>query len=84
LCAAKIIEDNAFNSNEQQIFNEMFGQELLDKLKNFLSGHQDASSVQKSVSEKLDAAVRNLQGEIPVSFENEMAVLEKEISSNFV
>ena len=84
LSASRIIEDTAFNNDEQKIFHEMFGKELLVKLKNFFDGHKSASSIKKSVSEKLDDAVRNLQGEIPASFESEMAILEKEISSKFV
>ena len=62
----------------------MFGEELLGKLKNFLSSHNNASSVKKSVSDKLGLAINSLQGEIPASFEEEMAALEKEIRSNFV
>ena len=84
LCASKIIEDNTFNNAEQKVFLDMFGEELLGKLKNFLSSHNNASSVKKSVSDKLGIAINNLQGEIPASFEKEMAVLEQEIRSNFV
>ena len=84
LCASKIIEDNTFNNAEQKIFSDMFGEELLGKLKNFLTGHNNASSVKKSVSDKLGAAINSLQGEIPASFDEEMAVLEQEIRSNFV
>ena len=84
LCASKIIEDNKFDNNEQKIFSDMFGEELLGKLKSFLSSHNNASTVKKSVSDKLNAAINNLQGEIPASFEKEMAALEQEIKSNFV
>ena len=49
-----------------------------------ISAYNNASSVKKSVSDKLGIAINNLQGEIPASFEKEMAVLEQEIRSNFV
>ncbi len=62
----------------------MFGEEMLGKLKNFLSSHNNASSVKKSVSDKLGSAISNLQGEIPASFDEEIAALEEEIRSNFI
>ena len=83
LCAKKIVEDVAFDSHEQKIFKEMFGQDILNKLKNFMSGYDNASSLRKSVSEKLKIAKRDLQKEIPSTFEDEMKLLEKEINSKF-
>ena len=83
LCAKKIVEDVAFDSHEQKIFKEMFGQDMLNKLKNFMSGYDNTSSLRKSVSEKLEIAKRDLQKEIPSTFEDEMKLLEKEINSKF-
>ena len=84
LCANKIVEDGVFDSHEQKIFKDMFGQDMLNKLKNFLSGQDNATSTKKSVLEKLEIARRNLQKELPSTFENEIELIEKAISSNFV
>ena len=83
LSAKKIVEDGGFDSHEQKIIKKMFGEDILDKLKNFMSGHDNVSSLRKSVSEKLEIAKRDLQKELPSTFENEMKLLEKEISSKF-
>ncbi len=83
LCAYKIVEDGAFDSHEQKIFKDMFGQDMLNKLKNFLSGQDSITSTRKSVSEKLEIAKRDLQQEIPLTFEDEIKPLEKEISLKF-
>jgi len=84
LCAEKIVEDGAFDNHEQKIFQDMFGQDMLKKLKNFLSSQDSATSIGKSVSEKLEIARRDLQNELPSTFENEMEQIEKAVSSNFV
>ena len=84
LSAEKIVRDTNFDPHEQKIFKEMFGQDILNKLTNFLSGYDSATSAKKSVSEKLEIAKRDLQKEIPSTFENEMELLEKAVSSNFV
>ena len=84
LCAEKIIKDDAFDNHEQKIFKEMFGQDMLNKLKNFLSSQNSSTSIRKSVSEKLEIARRGLQKELPSTFENEMELLEKSVNSNFV
>ena len=83
LSASNIIVDVNFDKHEQKIIKEMFGQEILNKLKNFMSGYDNASSLRKSVSEKLKIAKRDLQKEIPSTFEDEMKLLEKEINSKF-
>ena len=84
LSAKKIVEDGGFDSHEQKIFKEMFGEDMLNKLKNFLSGQDSATSTRKSVLEKLEIARRDLQKELPSTFENEMELIEKAVSSNFV
>ena len=84
LCAEKIIKDLSFDNHEQKIFKDMFGQDMLNKFKNFLSSQDNATSIRKSVSEKLEIARRDLQKELPSSFINEMELLEKSVSSNFV
>ena len=84
LCAEQIIKDLSFDNHEQKIFKDMFGQDMLNKFKNFLSSQDNATSIRKSVSEKLEIARRDLQKELPSSFINEMELLEKSVSSNFV
>ena len=83
LSVSMIVEDGSFNSDEQVVFKEMFGQNSLEKLKTFLSSHDSASAAKKSVSKKLEYSMKILYSTIPISFESEMELLEKKIKTNF-
>ena len=83
LAVSMIVEDGSFNSDEQVVFKEMFGQNSLEKLKTFLSSHDSASAAKKSVSKKLEYSMKILYSTIPISFESEMELLEKKIKTNF-
>ena len=83
LAVSMIVKDGSFNSDEQVVFKEMFGQNSLEKLKTFLSSHDSASAAKKSVSKKLEYSMKILYSTIPISFESEMELLEKKIKTNF-
>ena len=83
LSVSMIVEDGSFDSDEQVVFKEMFGQNTLEKLKIFLSSHDSASATKKSVSKKLEYSMKILHSTIPISFESEMELLEKKIKTNF-
>ena len=83
LAVSMIVEDGSFNSDEQVVFKEMFGQNSLEKLKTFLSSHDSATAAKKSVSKKLEDSRKILRSTIPMSFKSEMELLEKKIKTNF-
>ena len=83
LSVSRIVEDDSFNSDEQLVFKEMFGQNDLEKLKSFLSSHDSSSAAKKSVAKKLEDSMKILYSTIPISFESEMELLEKKIITNF-
>jgi len=83
LAVSMIVKDGSFNSDEQAIFKEMFGENTLEKLKNFLSSHDSATAAKKTTSKKLEDSIKSLYSTIPISFESEMESLEKKIKTNF-
>ena len=83
LAVSMIVKDGSFNSDEQAIFKEMFGENTLEKLKKFLSSHDSTTAAKKSASKKLEDSMKILHSAIPISFESEMELLEKKITTNF-
>ena len=83
LAVSMIVKDDSFNSDEQAVFKEMFGQNTLEKLKIFLSSHDSATAAKKSAAKKLEDSMKILYSTIPISFESEMELLEKKIKTNF-
>ena len=83
LAVSMIVKDDSFNSDEQAVFKEMFGENTLEKLKIFLSSHDSATAAKKSAAKKLEDSMKILYSTIPISFESEMELLEKKIKTNF-
>ena len=83
LSISMIVKDGSFNSDEQAIFKEMFGENTLEKLKIFLSSHDSTTAAKKSAAKKLEDSMKILYSTIPISFESEMELLEKKIKTNF-
>ena len=70
LVAQEIVRDGKFQKREQECINDFFGQELLDKLKNFLAG-LNASEVADEVQNRIETTRTDLESLIPDSFEKE-------------
>ena len=82
MAAYKAIEDGVFKRDEQAAISELFGDEMLDKLKNYLAG-LSSFEVQSAVFERLMAARQELEVAIPDSFESEYERIKSQIDSRF-
>lgn len=72
MTACEIVQNGIFEKGEQATFAEMFGEDTLEKLKNFLRDIP-APEVQDTVYEKMKSAREELENLIPTSFESEVA-----------
>ena len=82
VAAYEAIEDGVFKRDEQLIIAELYGEEMLEKLKNFLAG-LPSSDAQSAVYERMMTARRELEDVIPNSFETEFEKLKSRIAARF-
>ena len=73
------MQDGAFDKNEQAVISGLFGTEILDRLKNFLSD-LPASEVQDIVYERMKSAREDLERMIPSSFEDVIEEIQRDIT----
>jgi hypothetical protein len=82
LAASIIISDNRFNVEEQKKFLQLFGDDLLVKLKNFLSS-APSGSVQDMVLARLSESKRRLEELAPVEYPQTYKKIKKKVLSHF-
>ena len=82
MAAYEIIQDGAFLEKEQNTMAEMFGNELIERLKNFLR-EIPAADVRDMVHERMTAAREELESFIPTSFDIEIERIQSQVSSRF-
>ncbi len=82
MAAQKIIEDGRFDKQEQNKFQEMFGQTLLEKMKGFFAG-SDRERVLEDVASKESASKKRLQEMIPSSFDSSYSEIKNQIQIHF-
>ncbi len=81
MTANEIVQNSIFEKREQIVFAEMFGEENLEKLKNFLSDIP-ISEVQNTVFEKMVATREDLETLIPSNFNSVFSEIKLWIESN--
>jgi len=77
-----VIKDGRFDKNEQKLFKEMFGGEMLDKLTRYLSGI-DPNSVKTSVEDNVQKSQKELHSAIPGSYEDELQQIHNQVNTHF-
>ncbi len=82
MAANEAVTDGVFKRDEQAIVAKLFGEEMLEKLKNFLAG-LPSSEARTAVHERMMAARQELEDVIPDSFETEYEKIQSRISSRF-
>jgi len=82
IAASLAVQDGAFSKHEQDVISEMFGEEVLKKLKNFLSD-VPAADVQDIVFERMKAAREDLEILIPSGLESTVKDIWKNIEAKF-
>ena len=78
----EIVQDGVFAKREQEIFQRLFGNATLRRLKDFLRD-TDASKISDEVFARLSIARDELEEIIPISFEAEVARIQNKISESF-
>ena len=80
IAAHHAVQDGAFDKNEQAAISDIFGSEILDRLKNFLSD-LPASEVQDIVYQRMKSAREDLEKMIPSSFEDVIEEIQRDITA---
>ena len=80
IAAHHAVQDGAFDKNEQAAISDIFGSEILDRLKNFLSD-LPASEVQDIVYQRMKSAREDLERMIPSSFEDVIEEIQRDITA---
>jgi hypothetical protein len=83
VAANHAVQDGTFDKNEQNVIAEMFGESILDKLKNFLSDIP-ASEVQDKVYERMKVAREELENMTPSGLEDTVRDIQKKIEAKLV
>ena len=78
LAAAHCFKDGKFERSEQKIFAEMFGEDLLKKMINFISG-LNVNEVHNVIRGKIESAQDEMKRIIPNSFDEEFLKIKKSI-----
>jgi hypothetical protein len=78
----EVIQDGCFSEKEQKKMAEMFGFELIERIKGFLSDIP-AADVHDVVHERMAAAREELESLIPTSFDTEIKGIQERVSSRF-
>ena len=79
----EIVQDGVFANREQEIFQRLFGDATLQRLKDFLRD-TDASRIGDEVFARVSIARDELEGIIPISFESEVERIQNKISKSFL
>ena len=82
MAAHHAVQDGSFDKKEQVVIMDMFGCEVLDRLKNFLSD-LSAGEVHDIVYERMKSAREDLERMIPSSFEQEFHEIQREMVTKF-
>ena len=80
MSAYEVIQDGTFERREQAKIAEMFGRDVLEKLKSFL-GSLSASEIKATVDERVTTAREELEGFIPENFESEVRKIKESVST---
>ena len=80
--AEEIIKDKVFDKNEQSIIQELFGNETLEKLVNFIKNKR-IDSIDLVINEKKIQARNALIRILPNRAEDEINEIEKNIALRF-
>jgi len=72
IAAQIILEDGSFSKSEQEVFQDRFGQPMLEKLKSFLSDYS-RNEVEEVIQEQLNKDLNKLENLIPSTFREEYA-----------
>ena len=80
IAAQHAVQEGAFDKNEQAVISDLFGSEILDRLKIFLSG-LPASEVQDIVYQRMKSAREDLERMIPSSLEDILEEIQRDITA---
>ena len=83
IAANHAVQDGAFDKNDQSSIAEMFGDDVLEKLKGFISDIPH-SEVQDTVYQRMKVAREELELLIPSSLENTVRKIHQKIESKFI
>lgn len=72
MAAFEIVQKDRFSKNDQQIFSERFGHDVLNSFLNFLD-NVNKENVEKAIFENIQQARHELEVLIPASFEEEVS-----------
>lgn len=78
----KVIQDKVFDKNEQKIIRELFGNEILSKLINFLKG-MDMSNIDEVILNKKKEAANHLINVMSKRAKSEIKLIEENIVMKF-
>lgn len=82
LNVAHSIEDGVFDKQEQTIFSERFGKDMLKKLVTMFDG-MGRDEVARRVKSKVLESQQELEAMMPSSYENEFERIRKEVAMDF-
>ena len=77
--AHAIVQDDVFDKSEQKHFSEMFGEQKLESLKNFLNGIHKLQ-VRDKLDERVQTAREELKALIPSAFDEEAKKIECQVN----
>ena len=78
----KVIQDGVFDRREQAKFAELFGHDVLKKLKDLL-GSISSADIGQIIEQKLESAREELNSLVPASFQTEVQTIEQRITTVF-
>lgn len=78
----EVIQDGIFEKREQAKVAELFGHDVLEKLKGLLSSIS-SSEAEQMVNQKIELAREELKHVVPASFETEVRKIDQRISTVF-
>jgi hypothetical protein len=83
VAANHAVQDGTFDKNEQSSIAEMFGDDVLEKLKGFISDIPH-SEVQDTVFQRMKTAREELESLIPSGLEDTVREIHQKIESKFI
>ena len=78
----QIAIDGKFDTREQNLFSELFGKDLLKKIKVFLST-LNKNNFSGEINLKIERAKSSLEREIPMSFQTEYEKIRVKVEKHF-
>ena len=83
LSLEQVILDNAFSKEEQEIIKDKFGNDTLNKVKNFFANFDSVKDLKMAIKNNIEESQSKLQSAIPSTFENEIQKINSEITASF-